>query len=229
MDRIRIILADDHAMFRQALRLFLNTQSGLEVVGEAETAEQTLQLVSSDCPDVVLLDISMPGGSGIGVIPQVQQRCPNSRVLMVTVHDDPSYLRASLAAGASGYLVKTSPLSVLVEAVHAVSRKETFVDPAMRNVSVQQSVPLRGAGAPPFSRLSERERQVLKFLAHGMRYQTIAEKIGVSVKTVETYRGRLKAKLGFKTREDLMRLALETGILAEARSGPNVEAQHNLP
>jgi DNA-binding NarL/FixJ family response regulator len=220
MDGVRILIVDDHAMFRQALRLYLNSQSGIETIGEAASADEGLQQAVASCPDVILLDITMPGGSGLAILPQLRQRCPDSRVLMVTMHNEPSYLRAALAAGALGYVVKTSTLPVLVEAIRAVRRNETCVDPSMRDISIQRSTPARGPETAPIARLSERERQVLNYLAHGLRYQAIAEKIGVSVKTVETYRGRLKAKLGFKTREDLMRLALEMGIFAESPAEP---------
>ncbi len=221
MDRIRILLADDHALFRETLKLFLQSQPDVEVVGEAGTADEALQKAIAQCPDIILLDITMPGQSGIAILPQLQKICPNSRVVMVTEHDEPSYLRAALAAGASGYVVKTSPPAILLDAIRAVRLKETYVDPSMRHITNERTPPVRGGAAAPFARLSDRERQVLKLLAQGLRYQDIADKIGVSVKTVETYRSRLKAKLGFTNREELVRIALESGILSGPDQGPS--------
>jgi two-component system, NarL family, response regulator NreC len=220
MDRIRILLADDHALFRELLKRFLNSQPGMEVVSEAGTADEALQQARVQCPEIILLDITMPGPSGIAVIPQIHVRCPDSRVIMVTMHSEPSYLRAALAAGATGYVVKTSTLTVLLDAIKAAMRKETFVDPSLREIDVTRTEAPRGPVTAPFARLSERERQVLKLLAQGLRYQDVAERIGVSIKTVETYRSRLKTKLGFTNREDMVRIALESGVLTTADPEP---------
>jgi DNA-binding NarL/FixJ family response regulator len=138
------------------------------------------------------------------------------------MHDEPSYLRAALAAGALGYVVKTSPPSVLLDAIRAAMRNEIFVDPSLRDLRAGRTEPERGPSAAPVARLSDRERQVLKLLAQGLRYLDVAERIGVSVKTVETYRSRLKTKLGFTSREDMVRIALESGILSAANPEPPV-------
>lgn len=214
MDRIRIVLVDDHLLFAETLRQFLESQYDMEVIGAVATADEALVTVGPLCPDVILLDITLPGRGGIGVLPLLKKQCPDSRVIMVTVHDDPAYLRAALAAGATGYVVKTSVPAVLLEAIRTIPGTEPYVDPSLRHVSIKRTKPIRGPAATPFARLSERERQVLQLLAQGLRYQAVAEKIGVKVKTVETYRNRLKAKLGFTNREDMMRLAIEMGILS---------------
>lgn len=216
MDRIRIILADDHTLFREPLKLFLESQPGLVVVGAAGSADEALQQAIVLQPDIVLLDITMPGQSGIAILPQLHASCPDTRVIIVTDHAEASYLRSALAASSVGYVLKTSPTAALLEAIHSVMRNALFIDPALRGIRDARAGPARGGGAAPFTRLSERERQVLKLLAQGLRYQDVAAKIGVSVKTVETYRSRLKAKLGFTSREDMVRIALESGVLTAA-------------
>jgi DNA-binding NarL/FixJ family response regulator len=216
MDQMRILLADDHALFREPLKLFLQSQPGMEVVGEAGTADEALQLAIVRQPDIVLLDITMPGQSGIAILPQLHISCPDTRVVIVTDHAEASYLRSALAASAMGYVLKTSAPAVLLEAIHSAMRNVLFIDPSLRGIRDARAEPARGPGAAPFTRLSERERQVLKLLAQGLRYQDVAERIGVSVKTVETYRSRLKSKLGFTSREDMVRIALESGVLTAA-------------
>lgn len=213
MERIRLMLADDHVLLRETLKLFLDTQPDLEVVAEAGTAEETLEKGASN-PNVVLLDITLPDRSGIAILPELRQKYPGSRVLIVTMHAEPSYLRAALAAGAAGYLVKTASPSELLEAIRMVNRGERYIDVSMRQHVTEPEKVVRSPGSAPITRLSNREREVLNGLARGMRYQAIADTIGVSVKTVETYRSRLTAKLGFKNRADLMRFAIESGILS---------------
>jgi DNA-binding NarL/FixJ family response regulator len=212
-DRIRILIADDHALLRETLAQYLDSQPDMRVVAEAGTASATVEQAAVSDPHIILLDITMPGGSGISIIPELRQRAGGSRIVIMTMHDEPSYLRAAVAAGVEGYLVKSSPPTVLLEAVRAVKRGERFIDESMKAYLVAMPADDQGPDNAPIMRLSERERQVLIGLAQGLRYQTIAEQLGVSVKTVETYRSRLTAKLGFKTRADLMRFAIESGIL----------------
>jgi len=219
-DRIRILIADDHALLRETLAQFLNSQADMRVVGEAGTASATVNQATVTDPEVILLDITMPGGSGISIIPELRRLSLGVRIIIMTMHDEPSYLRAAVAAGVEGYLVKTSSPAVLLEAIRAVKRGERFIDESMRHHLVAMPAEEQGVESAPITRLSERERQVLTGLAQGLRYQTIAEQLGVSVKTVETYRSRLTAKLGFKTRADLMRFAIESGILT---NGPGCE------
>jgi two-component system response regulator NreC len=216
MERTRILLADDHSLLRDALRPYLQSQPDLDVVAEAGSAEEALRRTAETAPDVVLLDVVMPGGGGIGAVPELRRQNPGARVLILSEHAEPSYLRAALAAGASGYVLKASPASVLLEAIRAVRAGDTYVDEPMRPHLADPPPNNRAHNTAPITRLSERERQVLVWLAQGLRYQAIAERMGVSVKTVETYRSRLTAKLGFKNRADLRRFAIESGILANA-------------
>jgi DNA-binding NarL/FixJ family response regulator len=217
MDRIRLLLADDHALLREALKPPLNSQPDMEVAAEAATAAETLRQAMAVDPHIILLDITFPDRSGISLLPDLRQRCPSSRVVMLTMHDDPTYLRSALAAGAAGYVVKSSRLNVLLDAIRTVQRGEAFVDPSMRQHETELAKSTRSAETAPIARLSDREREVLGWLTRGLRYQAIAEKMGISVKTVETYRSRLTTKLGFKSRADLMRFAIESGLLADPK------------
>jgi DNA-binding NarL/FixJ family response regulator len=214
-DRIRVLVADDHALLRDALVELLHAQSDLEIVGEAGNTAETVARAAETKPHVILLDITMPGGSGIGILPELRRESPHSRVLVMTMHDEPSYLRAALAAGVAGYFVKSSAAAVLIEAIRRVHRSESFIDESMREFASEPAKADRLKIAP-IARLSEREREVLFGLSQGLQYQAIAEQLGVSVKTVETYRARLNLKLGFKNRADMMRFAIESGILGHA-------------
>ena len=216
MDRIRIMLADDHAMLREVLQPLLNTQPDMEVVAEAGTAAEAVRLAATANASIILLDITFPDQSGIGVLPELLKQSMASRVVMLTMHEDPAYLRSALAAGAAGYVVKSSRSDVLLEAIRTVSQGKSFIDPSMRHHATPREPAEAGSAIAPIARLSDRERQVLISLVRGLRYQAIADKLGVSVKTVETYRSRLRAKLGFTDRADLMRFAIESGILTNA-------------
>jgi DNA-binding NarL/FixJ family response regulator len=214
MDPIRILLVDDHALLREVLTYYLRTQTDIQVVGEAGTAEEGMRAAVATQPNVVLLDVTMPGGGGIGAVPELRRHLPGTRVVILSDHDEPSYLRAAQAAGAAGYMLKSSHLADLLDAVRAVHQGESYVDMPLREHATEPAPAPRSPDAAPIARLSDREREVLLSLAQGLRYQAIAEKMGVSVKTVETYRSRLTAKLGFKNRADLMRFAIESGLLA---------------
>ena len=212
-ETIRLLLADDHAVLRAGLRMLLGAQRDIEIVGEAATGVEVSRLAAALRPDVVLLDLSMPGPRSGTVIREVLRACPETRVLILTMHDDTAYMRSALAAGASGYLVKRAADSELLSAIRAVHAGRTFVD-MTRAIAV---LPLgakapTGASKPPKA-LSKRERQVLRLLAQGNSNQQIANVIRLSVKTVETYRTRLSEKLGLKGRAELYRFASESGIL----------------
>jgi two-component system response regulator NreC len=222
MSSLRVLLADDHAILRSGLRLLLGAQPDLEVVGEAADVKETLRRACELRPDVLILDLTMPGGSGIHLIEQLRQRCPSVRVLILTMHDDLALVRAALAAGARGYVVKTAADAELVTAIRAVCQGRTFVD---LDLPAEQMPALLGEAAAdhegnarrPADRLSEREREVLLLLAHGYTNQEIADRLDVSVKTVETYRARIGDKLNLRTRPELIRFAVETGLLAPGK------------
>jgi two-component system response regulator NreC len=209
-----VLIADDHSVLRAGLRLLLSAQSDIDVVGEAADGLEVSRRTRDLRPDIVLLDLSMPGPRSGTVIREVLRACPKARVLILTMHDDAAYLRSALSAGAVGYVVKKAADSELLSAIRAVHAGRTFVDLSQTPGLAQP--PLRGKVAgqwQPPKNLSRREREVLRLLAQGHSNQQIADKIRLSVKTVETYRTRLSEKLGLKGRAELYRFASESGIL----------------
>ncbi|HEY8176798.1 MAG TPA: response regulator transcription factor, partial [Gemmatimonadaceae bacterium] len=205
---------DDHSVLRSGLRLLLGAQSDIDVVGEASDGVEVSAKARELRPDIVLLDLSMPGPHSGDVIREVLRTSPKSRVLILTMHDDAAYLRSAMSAGASGYLIKKAADSELMSAIRAVHAGRTFVDltetAGLRPLSFLGKI---GEQWQPPKKLSRREREVLKLLAQGHSNQQVADKIRLSVKTVETYRTRLSEKLGLKGRAELYRFAAESGIL----------------
>jgi len=220
MGKIRILLADDHAVLRTGLRMLIGSQRDLEVVGEASDGDEAARKAAALRPDVALIDISMPGSGGIKAIERIRQAAPATRVLVLTMHDVPAYLRAALAAGASGYVVKRAADSDLLAAIRDVHRGRTVLDPALAARVVQGGLRRRGPSGPtPTALLSQREREVLELVAQGYTNQQIADHLGLSVKTVETYRARLVEKLGLQSRAELVRYALDSGLFG-GEAGP---------
>ena|SRR5579863_116271 len=220
--KIRVMIADDHAVLRAGLRLLVNTQADMEVVSEASDGEQAVQAAQETRPDVALVDLTMPRKGGIRALQEIVRDCRKTRVLVLTMHDDPAYLRSVLAAGASGYVLKRSVDEELLAAIRAVHRGGTFVDPSLANVLVQDVLAKKGGKARrtrPIDILSDRELQVLRLVARGYSSQQIARQILVGVKTVETYRSRLAQKLGLRTRSDLVRFAVHMGLLTPEMLG----------
>jgi len=203
-ERIRVLIADDHAIVRSGIRLLLEAQDDLEVVGEAADGVEALRLVRDVDPDVVLLDLSMPGPGGTRVIAAIRQQAPRTRVLVVTMHEEAAYVRSALDAGAAGYVVKHVDGNALVAAIRSVHRGRILVN-VSRTADSQSAAP----SVP----LSRRECEVLTLLAQGHSNRAVADRLELSVKTVETYRTRLGHKLGLRTRADLFRYAVETGLL----------------
>src|SRR5687767_6626726 len=201
-------------MLRAGLRLLLGAQSDMNVVGEAADGVEAYEKARELQPDVVLLDVSMPGPHSGGVIREIQRVSPTTRVLILTMHDDAAYLRSALSAGAAGYLVKKAADAELMSAIRAVHAGRTFVDltqPGHRS-EFSSGANTVAQWQPPRN-LSRREREVLRLLAQGNSNQQIADSLRVSVKTIETYRARLSDKLGLKGRSDLYRFAAESGLL----------------
>ena len=217
IQKIRVMIADDHAILRAGLKMLVNAQTDMEVVSEAPDGEKAVQAVRETKPDVALLDLTMPGVGGMRALQEMMRNCRKTRVLVLTMHDDPAYLRSVLAAGASGYLLKRTVDAELLAAIRAVHRGGTYVDPSLANVLVQDALAKRGTIAHskrPVNILSDREQQVLILVAQGYGSQEIAKQIFVSVKTVETYRARIADKLGLRTRSAVVRYAIRMGLLA---------------
>jgi DNA-binding NarL/FixJ family response regulator len=217
MATIRVLVADDHAILRAGLRMLIAAQPDMAVVGEAGDSREALEKARALAPDVLTLDLTMPGGNSIKVIEQLRQECPGTRVLVLTMHDDPAYLRAVLAAGGAGYVVKTAADADLLTAIRAVLRGRVFVDVNLARSTVNDALCGEAGGSQPrpagAASLSGRERQVLELLAQGHTNQEMAKKLFLSVKTVETYRARIADKLGLRTRAEVVRYALEVGLL----------------
>jgi two-component system response regulator NreC len=216
---IRVFVADDHAVLRSGLRLLIDSQSNMRVVGEAGDFDRMLALLKQVPTDVVTMDLTMPGGLGLRAIEKIREIAPSSRVVVLTMHDDPAYLRSALAMGAAGYVVKSAADTELISAIRAVHEGRIFID-ARSNTATEgllKVTPTSGADLS-IDLLSSREREVLTLISQGHTNQAVADRLDVSVKTVESYRSRLMAKLGLKSRADLTRFAIENGLL---QSGPS--------
>lgn len=212
MPKIRVLVADDHAVLRTGLRLLINTQPDMEVVGEAGTFAETVAAVRKAQPDVISLDLEMPGGTGTKLIETLTHEFPQSRVLVLTMHHDPAYFRLALAAGAAGYVMKKSADSELLTAIRTVAKGRSYAQIELDS-GLSPAVG-KSEAATALDSLSEREREVFEMVARGHTSQAIADKLFLSVKTVESYRARLMAKLGLKNRAELTQFALDLGLLA---------------
>jgi DNA-binding NarL/FixJ family response regulator len=213
---IRVLVADDHAIVRTGIRHVLESEAGFVVVAEASTGAEALELASSLQPDVAVLDISMPGDSGLRVAAELRQRSPGTRVLILSMHDNTEYVLESLRAGAHGYLLKDTAATELRGAIRAVRRGEAFFSPP---IAGRLGAVFRGDPAESASRtlahLTPRERQVLVGVAQGHTNREIALQLGISHRTVESHRESLMKKLGVRTVAGLTRLALEAGLVGD--------------
>ncbi len=221
MPKIRVLLADDHAVLRSGLKLLINLQSDMQVIGEAGAHDEALAKSRELKPDVLVLDMAMPGGTGVQVISALVRECPGTRVVVLTMHDDLAYFRLAMAAGAFGYVIKKSADTELLEAIRCVATGKTYAQAQLAADTCRAAVThgeLRTREIPLLDLLSEREREVLILVSQGHTNQAVADKLDVSVKTIESYRARLMSKLGLQNRAELTRLAIDSGLLA-ASSG----------
>ena len=214
--KLKILLADDHAVLRAGLRFLLNAEEDFVVVGEAADGEEVLTKIKALAPDLVLLDLTMPKMNGLECIEQLIERVPQIKILVLTMHDDEGYLKAALRAGAKGYVLKKAADIELLAAIRTVARGEMFIYPSMATAIVYQMVnpPEPIPKEKKLKNLSEREGEVLQYLALGHTNQEIADILHVSVKTVETYKSRVMEKLELHKRAELVRYALENGIIS---------------
>jgi two-component system response regulator NreC len=214
--KTRILLADDHAVLRAGLRLLLNSQADLEVVGEAASGIEVIALAETLQPDLILLDLSMPSLGGLDALRALRHIAPGSRILILTMPDDPQYLRQALKNGAAGYVLKRAADIELLSAVRAVLQGEVYVHSSMTRVLLEDLLPQTDSGneSDLWNTLSEREQEVLRQVALGYTGTEIAEKLSLSVKTVETYRARGMEKLGLINRAALVRYALRRGLIS---------------
>jgi len=210
---IRILIADDHAVVRSGLRALLRADPDLEVVGEAADGVETLRLAETLHPDAVLLDITMPPDNGIETAKRLKEKHPQLMVLFLTMHEDESLLHEALRAGAAGYLIKRAEESEIIQAIHAASRGDIYVHPAMTRALLQQPVTTEHRRGSPVNALTPRELDVLRLLAKGNTNRQIAGLLGLSIRTVENHRANLMGKLGLVSRVELVNYAEEHNLL----------------
>lgn len=208
---IRVVIVDDHAILRSGLSRVLSAEPDIEVVGEAASADRAVFEALASKPDVIVMDVVMPGKSGIEGVPAVLQAVPGVKVLMLSMQDDPRYVREAFEVGASGYVLKEAADTEVVGAVRAVASGERYVHPALgaRLIAADAEERRRAEDDP----LSEREREVLRLLALGHTNQEIAKLLYISVRTAETHRAHIMQKLRLTSRAELVRYALENGLI----------------
>jgi two-component system response regulator NreC len=207
---ISILIADDHGVLRAGLRALLSAEPDLEVVADADNGDDALRLAGELHPEVVLLDVNMPGLGGIEVTRRIKEIYPEMRVLILTVHEDESLFQEAIQAGASGYIIKRAVESELIDAIRAVKRGDLYIHPAMTRALLREISPHRVApDDSPIEALTRREVDVLKLIAQGYTNRQTAEALSISVRTVESHRANLMGKLNLRSRVDLVRYAKE--------------------
>ena len=214
--KVKILIADDHAIVREGIRMILEAQPDFEVVGEAEDGDEAVRLARKLAPEVVVMDISMPKLNGVEATQAIREGLPGVHVLILTMHEEQSYLFQLLRLGAAGYVLKRAAATDLVEAVRATHRGETFLYPAVAQSIVQDYLErLRsGEGSERYGGLTYREREILVLIAEGLTNAQIAEKLVISVKTVQTHRAHIMKKLDLHDRSLLVRYAVRKGLIA---------------
>jgi len=217
MSPIRIVLADDHAVLRAGLKSLLDAEADLEVVGEAGDGAICVDLVARLNPDVVVMDINMPVCSGLEALPMIRERAPDCKVLVLTMYDDPGYLRTILESGGAGFLLKQSAAEELLTAIRAVHEGGVYVSPRHTKLLLEDTLDTPQEPTDQkherYNSLSEREAEIFELTALGHSNTEIADMLYLSVKTVETYKARMMRKLDLHSRASLVRLALELGVL----------------
>jgi DNA-binding NarL/FixJ family response regulator len=213
VSKIRIVIVDDHAILREGVRALLGAQADLEVVGEASDGQEAIAVVGKLDPDVVLMDIAMPGLGGIETTIELKKQGHRAKVLIMSQYEDREYVRRLLKAGVSGYVLKKSAGSALAGAIRAVHRGGLVLDPEVARVAMAEAGPAVEGGADPYESLTDREKQVLKLVAEGRSNKEVADVLGISVKTAMSHREHVMEKLGVHNRTELVRLAIRRGVI----------------
>ncbi len=221
MSKIRTLLTDDHTLFRQGIKTLLSAEPGLEVVGEAGNAAEAIAKAAELRPDVVLMDVSMPGLSSFEATRQIRRTRPETKVLFLTMYDDEDYLAECMEAGASGYVLKDSPSEHLLSAIADVHRGGNYLSPRMLTHLVDdfRTRVKSAARLPRFSTLTRRELEILKFLAEGNSVKEIAGTLNLSVKTIEAHKFNLMRKLDIHNKAQLVQYAVQKKIIRIAAAG----------
>ena len=217
--KLRVLLADDHAVVREGLKALINGHLDMEVVGEAADGSSACAKATALCPDIVVMDVSMPFVNGVEATREVRRLRPEIKVLALTVHEERSYLRELMEAGAAGFVLKRSAPEDLVHALRVVARGDVYLDPSVTAVVLGKLSRTRVQDGP-HQELSERETEVLQLIARGHSNKEIADRLKISVKTVETYKARSMEKLGLTGRADIVRFAVHQGWLQDTKRTP---------
>jgi two-component system response regulator NreC len=215
--KMRILLADDHTILRAGLKMMLNAQPDMEVVGEAQDGRQAIQEAQRLQPDVVLMDITMPDMNGIEATRQIKRNLPAARILILTMHEHDEYVFQALRAGASGYMLKEAADTDLISALHIIQSGQFYLSPAAQSVMVGDYLQRvrTGEEKDSYSSLTEREREILKLVAEGYTNNQIAERLVISPKTVDTHRTHIMDKLNLHSRAELVKYAMRRGLLED--------------
>ena len=213
--KTRIVLADDHPIVLTGLRNLIESESDFKIVGEATSGPEALKTIHDTRPDIAIVDISMPGMSGIVLTRRLSEEAADTKVLVLTLHEDRAYLKQALDAGARGYVVKRSAAANLVSAVRSVIAGGVYIDPAIVTRVFNRSQANHRGAMPEARDLTDRETEVLKLSSLGLTNKEISHRIGVGVKSIETFKSRGLAKLEIQSRADLLRYASQVGWLAD--------------
>ncbi|MBE3110970.1 MAG: response regulator transcription factor [Acidobacteria bacterium] len=215
MRKIRILIADDHAIVREGIRALLHLSDDMEVVGEAADGREAVELCRQLSPDIVLMDIAMPGLGGLEATLEIRKENPDVRILVLSQYEDREYVRRFLKAGVSGYVLKKAAGSDLTAGIRAAFRGGLVLDPAVAREALedQEAAGTPGGGADPYETLTDREKQVLKLVAEGHSNKEVAELLDISVKTAMSHRERIMQKLALHNRTDLIKFALRLGVI----------------
>lgn len=216
MNRLRVFLADDHVVLREGLKALIDAQMDMQVVGQAGDGRDLLQQALDCQAEVIVLDLSMPGVNGTQAAAQIHEASPNLRVVALTRHAEPAYVRQMLQAGARGYMLKQTSAAELLSAIRAVAEGRTHLDTAIAGRVVQSFVRTQAANESAEADLSAREADVVRLTAFGYSNKEIATRLGISVKTVDTYKNRAMEKLGLHSRAALVRYAMQRGWFDES-------------
>ena len=217
MDKTRVLLAEDHTIVRKGLRSLLDKETGIKVVGEAEDGREAIAKAEELHPDVVVMDIAMPGLNGLEATRQIKKRFPDIKIIILTMHTNKEYVSQTLKAGASGYLVKKAAPDELISAINAVHKGNSFLSPSISRMVIDEYIQRSkeiSEGEEGFEQLTVREREVLQLIAEGRKTREIAELLYISIKTVETHRAHIMNKLDIHSTAELTRYAIRKGIIS---------------